>query len=92
MTEYNALVAFDGELPRSVIGYVLDELGTFGAVVSARRDGGTEVVVTVDERSLREASDRALARVQQAVGRPPRSVEVLPTTDFDARSKLGAEE
>jgi hypothetical protein len=84
--EYNALVGFDGELPRTVIGYVLDELGAFGAVVTARPDGGTEVVLTVDEPSLREAADRALERVQAAAGRPPRSVEVLPTVDFDARS------
>lgn len=83
--EYNALVGFDGDLPRTVIGYVLDQLGSFGAVVSARQDGGTEVVLTVDEPSLREAADRALWLVQEAVGRPPRAVEVLPTVDYDAR-------
>lgn len=84
--EYNATVRFDDDLPRPVIDRVVDELLPFGAVVGARPGRpGSEVVLTVDEPTLREATKVALARVEAVAGARASSLEVLPTAEFDAR-------
>lgn len=84
--EYNATVRFDGELPEPVIDRLLDALEPFGAVVGAQPGGlGTEVVLTVDAVSLRAATDVALEKSEAVVGARAAAVEVLPTSEFDAR-------
>lgn len=84
--EYNVTVEFDAELSRPIIAELIDALEGHGPVVSALPGGHTAVVLTVDEDSVRIATNVALEAVQRIVGvLPAVGVETVPTAVFDAR-------
>lgn len=84
--EFNATVGFDVLLPEGEQDAVLGRLGAHGAIIAARPGGGSDVVLTFDVPSMRDAADLAVLLVRDATGREPTAVEVVPTTEFDARS------
>lgn len=83
--EYNVLVEFD-ELSDDEAERVLTDMSGWHPSIGWCPHGRPRVTVTVDGLTVRGAGDWGLSEVERFVGRRARSVEVLPTADFDARA------
>lgn len=82
LTLYNAVIDVGRAEPRDEY---LEALAEHSPVLAAAPRGTLEVVLSLPASSLRQAVVTALALVE-AAGLTPRSIEVLTSEDFDARS------
>lgn len=82
--EYNVLVEFD-ELSDDEAERLLDEMQFMHPSLGWCPAGRPRVTVTVDGSTLLEAASMGVTALQMHLERLARSVEVLPTADFDVR-------